>query len=176
MLDARWHTVANEMIRGLLLSLSSAFLVVGVASGAEATRFYVAFPCCGTAPGGCRIVAAGAGAALCFAAVPMDAKGEFDLAWTGTIAFSSSDPLATLPSPCSLPYSAGSCSGLYVTFRTPGHQTLTVVDVGGGLEPGTAVMNVFGVANAIPLVSWPGRVALTGLLALAGMLLMRRAV
>jgi hypothetical protein len=167
--------------RSSVFILTAAFLVALIcgqsspAAADPATHLVVIFPCCPVAPGGCRISATHPGESRCIDFAPLDANDIFDPTWSGTVMFTSSDPEAVLPEPCTFAASGGTCSGFAdVVFRTLGLHTLTVSDASGGLVPGTANITVLAETNQIPAVQWQGRTAAIVLLGLTGVALLAR--
>jgi hypothetical protein len=62
---------------------------------------------------------------------------------TGTVHFSSSDPLAILPKDYTFTPEGNGGHTLPITFRTPGSQTVTISDTAGKLLPGSTSVWVF---------------------------------
>lgn len=97
----------------------------------------------------------------------VSASGLVDETFTGTITFSSTDPLATLPLSYTFSLQDKGAHGFpaAVALRTLGRQTIIVSDAAGMSAPGTLVMIVAGpdVDKAIPTLSHV-HVAVFGLL------------
>lgn len=94
--------------------------------------------------------------------------------YTGTVFFSSSDPLATLPGSYTFVLADEGGREFSAILRTPGMQTITVRDSLGNLLPGTLVMTVTGPgAPAIPTISRGGAIMLVVGFALFGLILLR---
>jgi hypothetical protein len=121
------------------------------------------------------VVAAGT-SFLIFVAALDDANSTAPT-FTGTVNFTSTDSLASLPSNFTFtPANEGSTRGGFTTIlRTPGDQTITVTDASGQLLPGSFVMTVTGSASAesVPAISGWMKVLLAVTLALSGTLLSR---
>ena len=95
----------------------------------------------------------------------LDSSGNLDPNYRGTVTFSSSDALATLPSPYT--FTAADAGGAYfpqaTIFNSPGRQTLTVADNAGGLSATTSIL-VVGQAAAVPMMTKTGAILIVGLL------------
>ena len=116
-----------------------------------------------------------AGALFGIYVVALDGEGSRDNNYAGTVHFSSTDPLATLPSDYTfLPEDQGD-RAFTAILRTPGDQTITVIDLGGNLISGTLVMTVNGPAPAesVPTMSGWARILLLMALASVGVWLAR---
>jgi hypothetical protein len=108
-----------------------------------------------------------AGQALPLTVAITDSFGN-DAAYTGTIHFTSTDPLASLPGDYTFTTSDQSVHTFSITFRTAGTQGVTVLDVAGTLRNGRSV-NVaagavvrFTVAGpTYEVAGWPFAVTLT---------------
>lgn len=105
----------------------------------------------------------------------VDGTGGGDTTYTGTVTFSSSDPLATLPPNYTFVPADRGVKAFSVVLRTLGVQTVTVSDPGNNLVPGTLVMTVTGAQTpeSIPALSLEGRVLLAVMLGAAGILFLR---
>jgi len=105
----------------------------------------------------------------------LDGSGVRDASYMGTVVFSSSDPLATLPVNYTFVTADGGVKAFSAVLRTLGEQTITVSDPGNNLIPGTLVMTVTGaqVPEAIPILSFEASVLLAVLLGAVGTLLVR---
>jgi hypothetical protein len=88
------------------------------------------------------------GTPITVTATAEDSFGNVATDYSGTIHFSSSDPLASLPADAPLP---GGSASFTVTFHTAGSQTLTVTD--------TINSALTGSSSAIPVSTTPDRVA-----------------
>lgn len=95
--------------------------------------------------------------------------------FTGTVFFSSSDPLATLPSSYTFVLTDEGGREFTAILRTPGVQTIFVHDSAGNLPPGILVMTVTGpgLAQPIPTISRVGLLAFVLGLAIAAMAVLR---
>lgn len=150
---------------------SSAFAAPAVRLAVSNNRCLVE-PCIPT-PVPPTVTAAGAPFGLYAAAI--DAGNSRDTEYIGTIFFTSTDPLATLPpSYTFVPANEGGVS-LSAILRTPGMQTITVHDSAGNLLPGTLVMTVTGpgAVAAVPTLSRSGVMALALGLAFSAWLVLR---
>ncbi|HEU5248926.1 MAG TPA: hypothetical protein VFW15_02975 [Thermoanaerobaculia bacterium] len=103
----------------------------------------------------------------------LDGSGVRDAGYTGTVVFSSSDPLATLPASDTFVTADGGVKAFSAVLRTLGEQTITVSDPENNLNPGTLVMTVTRaqVPEAIPILSFEASVLLAVLLGAVGTLL-----
>ncbi len=125
----------------------------------------------------CRVTVTQPGEVRCINFEPHDANEQTDPTWAGTVVFTSSDPLATLPAPCTFSPPNPTCTSFADSvFQTPGPQTITVSDMNGILTPGTAQITVVvgGAANPVPTTSWQAEAAAVALLALVGASLLWR--
>lgn len=107
-------------------------------------------------------IAAGATFSLYVSAA--DNLGIDDM-YTGTIRFTSSDPLASLPPSYTFVLADRGMKAFTTVLRTPGDQTITVADVSGSLSPDTLFLTITGAAvpELVPTLSE----AMTALFALA---------
>jgi hypothetical protein len=85
-----------------------------------------------------------------------DANGKPITTYTGTIVFSSSDPLASLPPSVIVAQADAGRTTVNVTFKTIGLQTFTAKDSGVATETGTAFQLVHGLVYTDPPIG--GRV------------------
>jgi hypothetical protein len=129
--------------------------------------------CPGVQPPAPTTVASGAAFGVFIAA--LDGSSVRDTNYTGTVSFSSSDPLATLPPSYTFVAADGGVKAFSVLFRTLGDQTVTVSDPGNKLTPGTLVMTVMGAQSpeSIPTLSVEALVLLAAILGAAGILFLR---
>jgi len=94
--------------------------------------------------------------------------------YSGTVNFSSTDPLATLPASYTFVSTDQGRKGFTAILRTPGTQTITVADPVNNLVPGTLIMTVTGAAAVnTPALEDAGKILLGLTLALSGLWLMR---
>ena len=114
-------------------------------------------PCCITG-----VTSVRSGEPVLVAVVAVDEGNGLDSRYTGTIEFSSTDSLATLPATYSLVQSDGGRRGFSAILRTPGVQQITVTDAANVLAPGTLTVTVTG-----PLVPEPIPVSVSVKIALA---------
>jgi hypothetical protein len=105
-----------------------------------------------------------------------DASGGTDISYAGTVIFSSSDPLATLPPSYHFISGDRGVKSFSVVLRSPGSQTITVSDPGNILIPGTLIMTVTGALSPedIPALSREALLLLAVLLAATATLVLRR--
>jgi hypothetical protein len=131
----------------------------------------IAEPCPGTVVVS-TVVAAGAPFLIFVAA--LDSENSRDPNFTGTVNFSSTDKLASLPSSFTFtPANEGSTRGGLVTIlRTPGNQTITVTDPTGRVAPGSFVMTVTATESVPTISSWM-KAILGVFLAIGGIWLVR---
>jgi hypothetical protein len=141
-----------------------------VAHGAVATHLYIQGVCPPPTPGFCTLRTVSSGVPFTLAAAALDANGNPDAGYTGTWAFTSSDPLGTLP-PARIVVPADQGHVILIDpaiLRTVGLQTITVTEAAGVLPPATVTLVVWPspAGASIPAMSTVGAVALA--LALAG--------
>ncbi len=134
-----------------------------------ATRLVIDIPCVGVCPGPVTYIRVGSGAVFPLFVAAVDASGNIDANYTGTVSFSSSDPLADLPQPYTFtPTDQGSHIFMNAgTLRTLGAQTLLVSDISGSVSPGAWQVTVDTIAS-IPAVTSLGKVLFVGILMAAG--------
>ena len=164
------------MVKRLVLCVAIVVLA-RVGQAAPATHLSVIFPCCPAGPGTCRVIVTQPGEVRCINLEPHDANEQTDPTWVGTVVFTSSDPLATLPAPCTFSPTNPTCTSFADTvFQTLGPQTITVSDMTGILTPGTAQITVVvgEPANQVPTTGWQAKAAAVALLALVGASLLKR--
>jgi MYXO-CTERM domain-containing protein len=82
-----------------------------------------------------------AGTEVSYVATALDGAGNPVTAYVGRATVTSSDPLAELPL-TSATFSGGTAAPVRVTLRTPGTQTLRLVDGADGTASGTITVNV----------------------------------
>jgi hypothetical protein len=109
----------------VLLVMLPAFAASAPAVAAPATHFALSFP----------LGVSQAGTQTIVAVNPQDEAGVTDTAFTGTVHFTSSDPLATLPP--DTPIHGG--TSVMVTFGVSGGQTLSATLTGGSIRGGTTL-------------------------------------
>ena len=106
------------------------------------------------------------------AVVALDGGGSRDASYRGTVHFTSSDPMASLPSDYTfIPTDAGG-KGFTVFLTSLGGQTITGTDNGNPPLSGTLTLTVTGSSESIPALSRTGVAVLAFILALAGVLMM----
>lgn len=158
-----------------LLSLVGLMILPLAARGEPAVRFLVTSSPCAfgalcpdTPPPLPTTAVSGTEFGIYVAAV--DAALGPDTDYSGTLIFSSSDPLATLPPSYTFVPADRGTKGFSVVLRTLGDQVITVSDSGKKLIPGTLVMTVQPgqVPDSIPTLSLELRVALALILAAVG--------
>jgi hypothetical protein len=142
-------------------------------SAGPAVGFSVVSNHCALGPCPCciqNLTTVASGTPFLVAVVAIDAANSLASGYLGTISFSSTDPLATLPPAYSFLPSDDSRRGFTAILRTPGVQQITVTDSAGALTPGVLVMTVTGplIPDSIPTTSDGFKVLLTvGLVASA---------
>jgi hypothetical protein len=152
----RLRIVLSVLTPRLSVLLGLAFLL-GLskeASAASATQLVLSNDFCLIQPCGpgappARVTTSGVSFEIYVAA--LDNQDALDFAYLGTISFSSTDPLATLPpSYTFLPEDRGD-RAFTAILRTQGDQTITVIDSLHALTPGTLVMTVTGLGVTEPI-------------------------
>jgi hypothetical protein len=105
----------------------------------------------------------------------LDASSVRATTYTGTVTFSSSDPLATLPASYTFVSVDGGVKAFSAVLWTLGEQTITVSDPENNLMPGTLTMTVTGPQSpeSIPALSPEARVLFAVMLGAAGILFLR---
>lgn len=149
------------------------------ASAAPAVRLLISSSPCliqicpGTPPPPPTTAASGASFGIYIAAV--DGDGLDDTSYTGTVSFSSSDPLATLPASYTFVTGDQGVKAFSVVLRTPGNQAVTVSDPGNNLIPGTLTMMVTGgqFPESIPTISPRAEILLALALGAAAVMVLR---
>jgi hypothetical protein len=162
-----------------LLALTfAAVLNASLLSAAPAVQLVVIAPCLGTHPAApCYFTTVNPGIPFPIGVFAVDATGTVDQSYTGTIAFSSTDPLASFPSSYTLLPTdhGGRILNNAFTLRTLGQQSIVATDAAGRLASGTLALTV--VLNVptepIPTLSSAGAVILGVCLVIAGGLLSR---
>lgn len=138
------------------LALSVAFRAVGHAQAATQlvlTNDPCAIQTCPTHPPPPQVAASGEPFGIFLIAA--DPTGGFDPTYTGTVTFTSTDPLATLPSSYTFVAGDHGRRGLSATLRTPGTMTITVTDTSGNVAPGSLTMEVIAPSVEVPtLTPW----------------------
>jgi len=169
-------TRAGVATSAVLSALANAAVCVPAAA-APATQFQIYATCPGNCPGAAIFISVRAGDAFSISVSALDAIGQGDPTFTGTIQFSSSDPAATLPVPYTFTASDfGSHFFLAAgILRTPGTQTITVTDSQGRLAPGGLTLEVqLQPSAAIPVISPSVGLLFVLLLALTSLWMLRR--
>jgi len=116
-----------------------------------AVRFFIDVPCVGICPGPVQIIRVTAGELFPIYVAAEYAPGFPDPGFTGTVTFSSTDPLATLPGPFTF-MAADRGYHLFLNagvLRTLGNQTISVMDSSGRLPTGSWNVTVDAPAGAI---------------------------
>lgn len=105
----------------------------------------------------------------------LDGSSVHDTNYTGTLSFSSSDPLATLPASYKFVAADGGVKAFSAVLRTLGEQTITVSDPESNLISGTLTMTVTDAQSpeSIPVLSSEPRVLLAVMLGAVGILFLR---
>jgi hypothetical protein len=163
----------------LVLIAFSALSYSSFVSAAPAVRLVVFAPCVGPQPQPCHFTTANPGVPFPIGVYAIDAMGAADRSYSGTINFSSTDPLALLPSSYTfLPTDNGVHVFLdALTLRTLGEQTIVATDVSGQIAAGSLALNVVPIVpfEPIPSLTVAGAVAFGVSLAVFGSLLARLA-
>jgi hypothetical protein len=152
-----------------------AFVLVSVptlATADPAVGLLTFIPCVGVCPGAVRIIGLTSGEVFPIFVAALDATGNRDPEYTGTIVFSSSDPLAMLPQSYTFTL-ADQGSHIFMNsgvFRTPGAQTFSAADTSGSLPPAIWAVTVYlpSDAAAIPTTTRGGAILAAVLLAAIG--------
>lgn len=99
----------------------------------------------------------------------LDSGNSRDTTYTGSVSFSSSDPLATLPQPFTF-------SPSDAVLRSLGPQSITVRDSQGILAPGILVMTVTGPGAlvGVPTLSTWMQILIAAILSSIGVLILRQ--
>ena len=104
----------------------------------------------------CTFTSPGNGVPLGVSAI--DSLGNRDAGYTGTVTFSSSDPLATLP--MTYTFTAADAGHHYfpadTVFQTLGRQTLIVTDAPNGLSTSASIQVVASETASIPVMAIGG--------------------
>ena len=110
------------------------------------------------------------------AVVALDGGGSRDASYRGTVHFTSSDPMASLPPDYTFTAADAGAKGFTVFLSTLGSQSITGTDNSAPPLSGNLTLTVTAAAQSIPALSRVG-VAVLGLaLALVGALILRRAL
>jgi hypothetical protein len=150
-----------------LLLLIGLALIPTPAPAESAVTLLTFIPCVGVCPSPGYISGLTSGEVFPLFVAAVDAAGNRDPSYTGTIVFSSSDPLATLP-PNYTFTAADQGSHTFLNagvLRTPGSQTISAADASNALPAGVWAVTVSlpAQALAIPATTRAG-VILTALL------------
>lgn len=94
-----------------------------------------------------------AGASTSFTATAKDAGGNTAIAYTGTVHFTSSDSLATLPGDYTFTGGDNGAHGFSVTFRSTGSQSITATDTVSAGITGSASVTVTPPTNAVTVTT-----------------------
>ena len=155
-------------------ALAGLLILAAPVAAAPATKLVVYIPCVAICPGPVFYHLVISGEAFPLAVEAVDASGRLDPTYRGTVVFSSTDPLGTLPPP----YSFTAADQGYVlllsagVLRTAGSQTIFVRDVQNGLS-GSWEVTVEPALGAIPAQTPSSAVALVLGLAAVGFWLLR---
>ena len=153
----------------LVASFLGMALMTRDAVAGPATHLSVSFTVVPCPDPGCTITTIAKGHPAPVLVVALDALGQPDLNYTGTVTFSSSDPLATIPATHTF---TSADQGVLIlpagaVFQILGTQTLTGTDTANGFTS-TATIDVIALRVAIPVTSVAGTLALVALLAAGG--------
>jgi hypothetical protein len=126
-------------------------------------------PCTGICPSRPDFFALEVGEVVPLSVYALDAAGQVDTGYSGTVAFSSTDPVATVPATYTF---TAADQGFHLfpastTFRTTGLQTVSATDAANAIGGGASV-TILPVPIPVPASTPTGRLALLGLLAVAG--------
>jgi hypothetical protein len=153
-------------------------IVIGVivavlpAAAGPATHFFIAIPCEGVCPGTTYFIVVQAGGAAPLWVLALDANGEIDTSYSGTVTFGSTDPQGTMPA--AYTFTAADQGGhLFdnaAILRTLGSQTMSVADSSNSAISGTWLVTVLAAgANAsVPGLGLAGQILLVVLLGAVG--------
>lgn len=169
----------GSIYRRLGFIVAFSLLVGSGAAGQSATQLILTNDACVVQvcvphPPPPKVTAAGASFGIYVVAAVADRGVDPD--YRGTVSFSSSDPIADLPSPYTFLAADEGDRGFTAVLRTPGQQTITVSDVSGNPTPGTLTMIVTGPITSVDvptLTEWM-KVAFLFLLGWAGVGLCRK--
>lgn len=162
-------------VRGLFVLLGI-WLGPLTALASPAARLFIAIPCTTVCPGPVYYVEAQAGFAVALIVVAVDANGETDTSYSGTVTFGSSDLAASLP-PSYTFTPADQGSHFFpdaAVFRTAGDQSISVQDSENPGIRGVWPVRVFADVAAIPGLEVTGKVMSILFLAVAGAWLISR--
>ena len=153
-------------VRGILDSIRGA--------GCEA--IYRDQSCVGICPSAADFFALQRGEVVPLTVYAVDALGSTDAAYTSTVTFTSTDPLATLPPTYTF---AAADQGIHLflastAFQTLGFQTVSASDATNGIS-GSASVTIIDLAVPVPAITTAGLLASVALLAGAGIWLTRGA-
>jgi hypothetical protein len=155
-----------------LFAMLSGFALAGPAVRLDVSNNpCIAEPCPGSVVFPTTVVA---GTPFLIFVAALDAQSARDFTYTGTVNFSSTDPLASLPSSFTFTSAneGGTRGGLTTVLRTIGNQTITVTDAASKLLPGSFVMTVKA-TEPVPTISEWAVILLFLALASAGVFLTR---
>ena len=107
------------------------------------------------------------------AVVALDAGGSRDASYRGTVSFSSSDPMASLPASYTFTASDAGGKGFTVFLSTLGSQTITGTDNGAPTLSGSLTLNVTASSQGIPTLSTFAIAVLAIALGVVGFLVVR---
>jgi hypothetical protein len=121
------------------------------------------------------ITSVASGTPFGFGVFPVDATNALAETYTGTVLFSSTDPLASLPASYSFLPSDQGRRHFSVVLRTPGVQQITVTDSTNALAPGVLEMTVTGHLAPLPIPTFSShlKIILGAGLAFSGIWLLR---
>jgi hypothetical protein len=159
----------------LVASLLGMALMTGQAFAGPATHLSVSFTVVPCPDPGCTITTIAQGQAAPVLVTAQDAMGNNDPNYSGTVAFTSSDPLATIPLTHAFTAADGGVLVLPAgaIFETLGTQTLTATDAVNGFTS-MASIDVVALRVDIPITNLAGTLALIAFLAASGAWMLRR--
>jgi len=176
---SRWGYKRLAVSKGWRVKASMALFVMLQslpASAAPAIRLVVQAPCTGICPGPAFRVSVAQGEQFTVSVAAVDGSGMQDIAYVGTVQFSSTDPLASLPANYTfVPADQGfRAFPNGAALRTVGVQTVTVTDPVNNLIPGVLTLTVTGqAATEVPALGDPAKILLVLALALCGFWLLQ---
>ncbi len=160
-------------IRPIWLALIGLSYAAGLAIAAPATHLFIAIPCVDVCPGTpTYFIVVDAGQTQPLLVRALDASGEIDLTYTGTVTFGTTDVLGTVPADYTFtPADRGEHLFLDAALlQTLGHQTLSVTAVTNPAISGAWIVTVRGPGpnTSVPTLGSVGKVLLALLIAGVG--------
>jgi hypothetical protein len=169
------HVHRPSILRHLFLALG--FVVASEAIEAQQATSLVAFfgidgPCASPPP--CVFTRTAAGVAVPLSVGARDSSGNPAFGYQGTVTFSSSDPLATLPSLYT--FTAGDAGNhlFGITLQTLGSQTVTVTDSANGFTASVPILVIPSASASIPATTNQTKLVMFCLLGMVGVWFLAR--